>query len=339
MSIVVVGTVGYDTIETQSNRAVEALGGSATYFSLAARFFAPVSIVAAVGTDFKPHHRELFAEGNICLRGLCSREGLPFRWHGRYHEDMNRRDTLNLALNVFADFVPKLLPDQRRADFLFLANISPQLQAAVLDQMANPKIVAADTMNHWIETSRPELIKLLDRIDILTLNDEEARMLSGESNLVKAGRDQIGLARQHPRLFVVKRKNVDAVEQFDQFGTRGFDPMVHGVGGDNLRIGHLIQDSGLQLGRNIGQEQEIGAPLIGKQLGNKIRKDIERQIERIAPVHVLVVAPVPSKSQPLAAFQPAQIDVAFGKELAMVGLEIRSHGSHYADRRKKPRGQ
>src|SRR5579875_4086259 len=214
MSIVVVGTVGYDTIETQSNRAVEALGGSATYFSLAARFFAPVSIVAAVGTDFKPDHRELFAERNIDLRGLESREGLTFRWHGRYHEDMNRRDTLNLALNVFADFVPKLLPDQRRADFLFLANISPQLQAAVLDQMANPKIVAADTMNHWIETSRPELIKLLDRIDILTLNDEEARMLSGESNLVKAGR---AILRMGPKTALVKRGEY-GVLQFSQEG-------------------------------------------------------------------------------------------------------------------------
>jgi len=171
-------------------------------------------MVAAVGTDFRPSHRELFAERNIDLRGLECREGPTFRWHGRYHEDMNRRDTLNLELNVFADFSPNLLPDQRRADYLFLANISPELQAAVLDQMANPKVVAADTMNHWIENSRPQLIKLLSRIHILTLNDEEARMLSGESNLVKAGR---AILKMGPKTALVKRGEY-GVLQFSEEG-------------------------------------------------------------------------------------------------------------------------
>jgi len=214
MSIVVVGTIGYDTIETQTGKAVEALGGSAAYFALAARFFAPVSLVAAVGTDFKPEHHQLLAERNIDLRGLETREGLTFRWHGRYHEDMNRRDTLNLALNVFADFIPDLLPDQRRADYLFLANISPELQTCVLDQMNSPKVVAADTMNHWIENSRPELIKLMRRIDILTLNDEEARMLSGEQNLVKAGR---AILKMGPKTALVKRGEY-GVLQFSEDG-------------------------------------------------------------------------------------------------------------------------
>ena len=214
MSIVVVGSIGYDTIETQSNRVVEALGGSVSYFSLAARFFAPVSMVAVVGADFKPEHRELFVERGIDLRGLESRDGLTFRWHGRYHEDMNHRDTLNLALNVFADFVPDLLPDQRRADYLFLANISPELQTAVLDHMASPMIVAADTMNIWIENSRPQLLKLLGRVDILTLNDEEARMLSGEHNLVKAGRAILKLG---PKTALVKRGEY-GVLQFSEDG-------------------------------------------------------------------------------------------------------------------------
>ncbi|HXR35117.1 MAG TPA: PfkB family carbohydrate kinase [Candidatus Binataceae bacterium] len=214
MSIVVVGTIGYDTIETQTGKAVEALGGSAAYFALAARFFAPVSLVAAVGTDFKPEHHQLLADRNIDLRGLETREGLTFRWHGRYHEDMNRRDTLNLALNVFADFTPDLLPDQRRADYLFLANISPELQTCVLDQMNSPKVVAADTMNHWIENSRPELIKLMRRIDILTLNDEEARMLSGEQNLVKAGR---AILKMGPKTVLVKRGEY-GVLQFSEDG-------------------------------------------------------------------------------------------------------------------------
>lgn len=202
MSIVVVGTIGYDTIETQNGGVSEALGGSASYFSLAARFFSPVSVVAAVGSDFKADHQELFAERNIDVRGVMQREGPTFRWHGRYHEDMNKRDTLKLALNVFADFVPELLPDQRSADYVFLANISPELQKHVLSQVKNPKVVAADTMNHWIENDRAELIRLLPRVDILTLNDEEARQLSGEHNLVKAGR---AILKMGPDTVLVKR--------------------------------------------------------------------------------------------------------------------------------------
>jgi sugar/nucleoside kinase (ribokinase family) len=214
MSVVVVGAVGYDTIETQNGNAVEVLGGSGVYFSLACRFFAPVSLVAAVGTDFKPEDRQLLLDRSIDLRGLESREGLTFRWHGRYHEDMNKRDTLNLALNVFADFAPELLPDQRCAGFVFLANISPQLQIYVLDQMASPRVAAADTMSHWIENSRPELIKLMSRLDILTLNDEEACMLSGEHNLVKAGQ---ALLKMGPKTALIKRGE-NGVLQFSKEG-------------------------------------------------------------------------------------------------------------------------
>jgi sugar/nucleoside kinase (ribokinase family) len=202
MSIVVVGSVAYDTIETDHGGVVDALGGSACFFSVAARFFAPVSVVAVVGADFKPEHRELLADRNIDLRGLEQREGKTFRWHARYHEQMNKRDTLELALNVFADFEPKLLPDQRRADYLFLGNISPGLQQHVLSQMKSPRVVAADTMNHWIENDRAALVKLLDRLDVLTLNDEEVRTLSGEHNLVKAGR---AVLKMGPRTVLVKR--------------------------------------------------------------------------------------------------------------------------------------
>lgn len=212
MSIIVVGTIGYDTVETQHGSVTDALGGSASFFALAARFFSPVSIVAVVGSDFKPEHMRLFAERNIDVRGLVRREGPTFRWHGRYHEDMNIRDTVNLALNVFADFRPELLPDQRRSDYIFLANISPDLQAYVLGQVASPKIVAADTMNHWIANERQELIKLLPRLDILTVNDEEARMLSGEHNLVKAGR---AILKMGPDTVLVKRGEY-GVLQFSQ---------------------------------------------------------------------------------------------------------------------------
>src|ERR1700675_3165287 len=125
MSIVAVGTIGYDTVETQRGSMTAALGGAVSYFALAARFFAPVSVVAAVGTDFRAEDERLFAERGIDLRGTARRDGPTFRWHGRYHEDLNVRDTISLELNVFADFTPDLLPDQCRADYVFLANISP----------------------------------------------------------------------------------------------------------------------------------------------------------------------------------------------------------------------
>ncbi|HVA78384.1 MAG TPA: PfkB family carbohydrate kinase [Candidatus Binataceae bacterium] len=202
MSIVVVGSVAYDSLETPGGSAPDVLGGSATYFSVAARFFAPVSIVAVVGSDFKAESRQLLAERSIDLRGLEQRPGKTFRWHGRYHEDMNHRDTLSLALGVFENFAPVLLPDQQRCDYLFLANIAPELQERVLSQVQSPKLVAGDTMNHWIENSGAELKRLLPRLDIITLNDEEARMLSGEHNLVKAGRE---ILKMGPKTVLVKR--------------------------------------------------------------------------------------------------------------------------------------
>lgn len=202
MSIVVVGSVAYDTIETQQGRADDVLGGSASFFSLAARFFSPVSVVAAVGTDFRPEDLRLFTERAIDVRALAQREGPTMRWHGRYHEDMNKRDTLDLKLNVFADFAPELLPDQRRADYVFLGNIAPELQSHVLGQVQNPKVVAADTMNHWIENERAALMQMLSHIDILTVNDDEARLLSGEHNLVRAGR---AILKMGPQTVLVKR--------------------------------------------------------------------------------------------------------------------------------------
>jgi sugar/nucleoside kinase (ribokinase family) len=202
MSIVVVGSVAYDTIETDHGNVEEALGGAVSYFGLAARFFAPVSLVAVVGSDFKSEHRQLLADHGIDLRGLVSREGRTFRWHGRYHEDMNKRDTLKTELNVFADFAPELLPDQRRTNYVFLANINPSLQSHVLSQVNSPKVVGADTMNYWIENERPALLQLLPRLDVLTLNDEEARLLTGEHNLVKAGR---GVLKLGPKSALIKR--------------------------------------------------------------------------------------------------------------------------------------
>jgi sugar/nucleoside kinase (ribokinase family) len=214
MSIVVVGSVAYDTVETASGRRDDALGGAATFFSVAARFFAPVSMVGVVGEDFKPEHQRMLTDRGIDVRGLERHSGKTFHWHGRYHEDMNKRDTISLALNVFEGFNPNLLPDQRHSDYLFLANISPELQYRVLSQVQNPKLVAADTMDFWIQNARPHLTRLLERLDILTVNDDEARMLTGEHNLVKAGR---AILKMGPKSVLVKRGEY-GVLQFSKEG-------------------------------------------------------------------------------------------------------------------------
>jgi sugar/nucleoside kinase (ribokinase family) len=214
MSIVVVGSVAYDTVETGRGSVTGALGGSASYFAVAARFFTPVSVVAVVGSDFKPEDRQRLSDRGIDLRALEQQPGETFRWHGRYHEDLNKRDTISVELNVFDGFSPELLPDQRRCDYLFLANIAPSLQERVLGQVTTPKLVAGDTMNHWIEETRDALVALMPRLDILTLNDEEARLLSGESNLVKAGRAILAMG---PRTLLVKRGEYGVI-QFSKEG-------------------------------------------------------------------------------------------------------------------------
>jgi sugar/nucleoside kinase (ribokinase family) len=202
MSIVVIGPVGYDTVETDHGNVEDALGGSALFFALAARFFAPVSVVGVVGTDFKPDHRQFMLDRNIDLRGLEQRPGKTFRWHARYHENMNRRDTLSLELNVFQDFAPELLPDQRRCEYLFLGNIAPQLQERVLSQVISPKLVVGDTLSHWILNAGPDLRRILSRCHIITINDEEARLLAGEHNLVKAARAILAMG---PGIVLIKR--------------------------------------------------------------------------------------------------------------------------------------
>ena len=202
MSILVVGSVAFDTIETPYGRAEEVLGGSAAYFAVAASYFAPVKLVAVVGEDFPAPERAFLASRAIDLTGLTVRKGRTFRWTGRYHEDMNIRDTLELQLNVFSDFSPVLPPGYGDAPFVFLANINPGLQGGVLDQLTQPRLIACDTISHWIEGARPELEALLQKVDILVINDEEARLLSGERNVVRAARKILALG---PRTLLVKR--------------------------------------------------------------------------------------------------------------------------------------
>jgi sugar/nucleoside kinase (ribokinase family) len=214
MSIVAVGFLAYDTVETPNGKVEEVLGGGASYFAIAARFFSPVSIVAVVGSDFKAEDMRLFTDRNIDVRGVVKREGKTTRWHGRYHEDLNMRDTVSLSLNVLENFTPELLPDQCRADYLYLAPNDPDLQEHVLDQVMSPKVVVADLFDYWIENTRPGLAKVLERIQILLCSDSEARILSGEHNLVKAGR---AILKMGPGTVLIKRGEY-GVLQFSKEG-------------------------------------------------------------------------------------------------------------------------
>jgi len=202
VSILVVGSVFFDSIETPYGRAERTVGGAALYFSVAASFFAPVQMVATVGEDFPSGELDFLRQRGVDLAGLEVRAGHTGHWAGRYHEDMNRRDTLDLQLNVFADFRPRLPERYRHAQYVFLANIDPALQASVLDQLAAPGLVGCDTMNHWISEARSELEQLLGRVGILVINDEEARQLSGERNIVKAARRLLAMG---PHRVLIKR--------------------------------------------------------------------------------------------------------------------------------------
>ncbi len=202
MGLLVVGSVAFDSVETPFGQAEEVLGGSATYFSTSASYFTDVSLVAVVGEDFPEKHLNFLKMRGIDTRGLERAEGKTFRWQGKYGYDLNEAHTLRTELNVFQHFRP-LLPDEYKdAEVVFLANIDPDLQRDVLKQVKSPKVVAADTMNFWIESKKDSLLETLRSVDILIINDSEARQLTGEPNLVKAAR----LIESHgPRTVIVKR--------------------------------------------------------------------------------------------------------------------------------------
>ncbi len=202
MSLLVVGSTAFDTVETPHGKAEDCLGGSSTYFCLAARLFAPTRLVSVVGEDFPAAHRSLLAERGIDLAGLETRPGKTFRWHGRYSSDMNSRETLDVQLNVFGDFRPKVPASFRDSPFVFLANGSPTTQASVLDQVRPPRFCVADTMDLWIEHERNNLGELLRRIDGLIVNDSEIKQLTGKTNLIQAGRAVLALG---PKLVILKK--------------------------------------------------------------------------------------------------------------------------------------
>ena len=208
MSLLVVGSVALDTIETPFGTATDAIGGSATFFSAAASLFCPVWLVGVVGGDYPLEKLDFLKRRGVDLSGLEQQEGESFRWSGRYSFDLNSRDTLETRLGVFADFKPRIPRAFQAADWLFLGNIDPELQLDVLDQVHSPQLIACDTMNFWIEGKNAALMRLLKRVDLLLVNDGEARQLSGEHNLLKAAR---WIQRHGPSMVVVKKGEHGAV--------------------------------------------------------------------------------------------------------------------------------
>jgi sugar/nucleoside kinase (ribokinase family) len=202
MTLLVVGSVALDSVETPFGKADDVLGGSATFFSASASHLTPVQLVGIVGSDYPIEQLKPLADRGVDLAGLERAEGRSFRWRGRYRHDLNAAETLETHLGVFSNFRPKIPSQFRSAPFVFLGNIDPRLQLDVLTQVDRPRLVACDTMNFWIESRRPELLELLGRVDLITLNDGEARQLTEQFNLVKAAR---WIMNRGPRLVIIKK--------------------------------------------------------------------------------------------------------------------------------------
>ncbi|MDD5477485.1 MAG: PfkB family carbohydrate kinase [Candidatus Omnitrophica bacterium] len=202
MSIIVLGTVALDSVKTPFGRRKELLGGSAAHFSMAARLFTKVNLIAIVGSDFPKEHIAFLRSKGINLSSLIMEGGKTFRWEGEYKGDLNSALTINTELGVLSVFKPQVSEEQRKIENIFLANVDPDIQEHLLRKMHSPKLVGLDSMNYWINTKRRELIKLLKLIDIYVANDQEARDLSGESNLIKAAKR---LSSFGPKMVLIKK--------------------------------------------------------------------------------------------------------------------------------------
>jgi len=202
MSLVIVGSLAFDTIQTPWGRRERIVGGSGTYCSLAASFFTHPQVVGVVGEDFPPAVIRLFKARGIDVEGLEIKPGKTFHWEGRYGYDPNLRETIRTDVNVYEGYQPVLPDSYRKAEIVFLANIDPDLQGGILAQVRRPKLVAMDTMNHWIRSKPRAIRRVLKKVDILFANDEEIRMLTDETNLIKAGRKILACG---PRLVVTKK--------------------------------------------------------------------------------------------------------------------------------------
>lgn len=208
MSILVVGSIALDTVETPFGTVRDVLGGSASYFSLAASLFTDVKVVAVVGEDFPDDYIELYKSKGIELEGVKRASGKTFRWHGRYGYDFGDPDTLGTFLNVFEKFDPIIPQNYRETEYVFLGNIDPQLQLSVLNQVKKPKLVACDTMNYWIQNKPEELKEVLRHVNLLIVNDSEVRALAKEPRMLKAARTVLDMG---PEILIVKRGEYGAL--------------------------------------------------------------------------------------------------------------------------------
>jgi sugar/nucleoside kinase (ribokinase family) len=202
MSVLVVGSIALDSVETPFGKADNVLGGSGTFFSASASHFAPVQLVGVVGDDYPMAQLEPLKTRGVDMAGLEQATGESFRWRGRYRHDLNSAETLETRLGVFSHFSPKIPQQFKKPSSLFLANIDPRLQLDVLKQVERPKLVACDTMNFWIESRRPDLLELIKHVDLITLNDGEARQLTDCFNLVKAARWSM---ERGPKMVIIKK--------------------------------------------------------------------------------------------------------------------------------------
>ncbi len=208
MSILVVGSVAFDSVETPFGKADDVIGGSATYFSTSASYFSGVKLVAVVGDDFPEEHIRDLEKKGVDTGGLKRVPGRTFRWKGRYDFDLNQAHTLDTQLNVFSTFDPEIPESYKESPFVFLANIDPELQLKVLGQVRNPKFIACDTMNFWIDGKQGALRRLLKKVDLFVINEGEARQLAGEASLVKAARS---ILKEGPRTLIIKRGEYGAL--------------------------------------------------------------------------------------------------------------------------------
>jgi sugar/nucleoside kinase (ribokinase family) len=240
MSVLIVGSIALDTVKTPFEEHADLLGGSASYAALGASFFSPVNLVGVVGDDFPKAHVELFQARAIDLAGMQTLPGKTFRWSGEYMLDMNVRETRSVELNVFEHFTPTLPEGYKDTPYVLLANIGPNLQNHVLDQMARPRFVIADTMDLWIKIARDELLRLLRRVDLLILNDSEARQLTEETSLVRAGAKIRALG---PRYVVIKKGEHGALlfseSQFFSCGAYPLEDIHDPTGAGDTFVGGL----------------------------------------------------------------------------------------------------
>jgi sugar/nucleoside kinase (ribokinase family) len=220
MAILVVGSVAFDSIETPSGKADKILGGAATHFALAASYFTDVRVIGVVGEDFGPEHEAVFTKRGIDTRGIERASGKSFHWTGEYTTNLNEAQTLATDLNVFATFQPKIPAEYLESEYLFLANIDPVLQAQVRKAMPKVKLVCGDTMNYWIAAHLDNLKTVLRELDVLLINDGEAKMLAGETNLVKAAEKVMAMG---PKALVIKHGEYGATAFFGElFGAKPF---------------------------------------------------------------------------------------------------------------------